>query len=92
MLRTITVFCLALSIAGIAQQQDSTIPRIWDDKAVADWATPIAALGVGPSQFSAAGPEDVARYAAFVTGTDPMEFGEHKLLSGTAARENSLCR
>src|SRR5205823_5928161 len=26
------------------------------------------------------GPEDVARYAAFVTGTDPMEFGEHKLL------------
>jgi len=26
------------------------------------------------------GPEDVARYAAFVTGIDPMEFGEYKIL------------
>jgi hypothetical protein len=26
------------------------------------------------------GPEDVARYAAFVTGADPMEFGEYHIL------------
>jgi len=26
------------------------------------------------------GPEDAARYAAFVTGIDPMEFGEYKIL------------
>ena len=26
------------------------------------------------------GPEDVARYAAFVTGTDPMEFGPQRIL------------
>jgi hypothetical protein len=26
------------------------------------------------------GPEDIARYAAFVTGTDPMEFGPYKIL------------
>jgi len=26
------------------------------------------------------GPEDIARYAAFVTGADPMEFGPHKIL------------
>jgi hypothetical protein len=27
------------------------------------------------------GPEDVARYAAFVTGADPMEFGSYRILS-----------
>jgi hypothetical protein len=27
------------------------------------------------------GPEDVARYAALVTGTDPMEFGPHHMLT-----------
>ena len=27
------------------------------------------------------GPEDIARYAAFVVGADPMEFGQHKILA-----------
>jgi mono/diheme cytochrome c family protein len=27
------------------------------------------------------GPEDVARYAAFIMGADPMEFGSHRILS-----------
>jgi hypothetical protein len=27
------------------------------------------------------GPEDVARYAAFITGADPMEFGSYRILS-----------
>ena len=27
------------------------------------------------------GPEDIARYAAFITGADPMEFGEYKILT-----------
>jgi hypothetical protein len=31
-----------------------TLPRIWYDKAPEDWTTPIAALGVRPSQFTAA--------------------------------------
>ena len=29
-------------------------PRIWDDEALKDWATPIAALGVRPAHFTAA--------------------------------------
>ena len=29
------------------------------------------------------GPEDVARYAALITGSDPMEFGPHRILSDT---------
>jgi hypothetical protein len=32
------------------------------------------------------GPEDVARYAALITGADPMEFGEHHMLNGEQRR------
>src|SRR5215471_3336004 len=30
----------------------TTAPKIWDDKALEDWATPIAALGVRPGHFT----------------------------------------
>jgi len=30
------------------------LPRIWDDEALKDWATPIAALGIRPGHFTAA--------------------------------------
>ena len=32
------------------------------------------------------GPEDVARYAALITGADPMEFGEHHMLNDEQRR------
>jgi hypothetical protein len=32
------------------------------------------------------GPEDVARYAAFITGTDPMDFGPHRILTDAQRR------
>ena len=32
------------------------------------------------------GPEDVARYAAFINGADPMEFGPHRFLSDEQRR------
>ena len=32
------------------------------------------------------GPEDAARYAAFITGTDPMDFGSHRILSDEQRR------
>jgi hypothetical protein len=32
------------------------------------------------------GPEDVARYAALVTGADPMEFGPHRILTDAQRR------
>jgi hypothetical protein len=32
------------------------------------------------------GPEDVARYAAFVTGADPMDFGTHRILTDEQRR------
>ena len=55
--RPILTFSIALVIANCAfAQKPSTIqaPRIWDDEALKEWATPIAALGLRPGYFTAA--------------------------------------
>lgn len=39
--------CLNAAISG-----QTTVPRIWTDEALKDWATPIAAIGVRPGHFS----------------------------------------
>lgn len=39
--------CLSAAVSGQA-----TVPKIWTDAALEDWATPIAALGVRPGHFS----------------------------------------
>ena len=38
----------------LGQEPLVTAPRIWDDQALEDWATPIAALGIRPGHFTAA--------------------------------------
>lgn len=35
-------------------QETVVVPKIWDEKALADWATPVAGLGVRPGHFSEA--------------------------------------
>jgi hypothetical protein len=45
-------FCLLVALAACLSGQPK-VPKIWDDKALADWATPIAALGVRPAHFTA---------------------------------------
>jgi hypothetical protein len=51
---TISTAMLLTAYTLSAQEGRVTVPKIWDDKALEDWATPIAALGVRPSQFTAA--------------------------------------
>jgi hypothetical protein len=51
------VRCLAICIAFVVQlplQQAQTpgVTKTWDDAALADWATPIAGLGVRPGHFA----------------------------------------
>jgi mono/diheme cytochrome c family protein len=46
--------CLLFPLAGSAQPVHHDVPRIWDDKALADWATPIAALATRPNHFNSA--------------------------------------
>jgi hypothetical protein len=43
------MFGLALSLPA-----QTWVPKIWDDKALEDWATPIAALGIRPGYYTAA--------------------------------------
>jgi hypothetical protein len=51
--RVFAALCLALTFATAAQPAESTVPRIWDDKALEDWSTPVAALGIRPGHFTA---------------------------------------
>jgi hypothetical protein len=43
-------FALALSVIATSEARR---PRIWDDRALADWATPLAALKIRPAHYTA---------------------------------------
>ena len=44
---------LAMWIAATVSvaQAPASVPKIWDDAALADWATPIAALQIRPGHY-----------------------------------------
>src|SRR5438270_11457105 len=44
----LTTVALVLSTAAIAAE----VPKTWDERALADWATPVAGLNVRPGHFS----------------------------------------
>ena len=61
--------------------QTIVVPRAWDDAALKDWATPIAALGVRPGHFSAeeyyASPlDDYRTYPVYAAGREPSGYFE----------------
>ena len=45
---------LSVLSAALLAQAPTQAPRIWDDAALADWATPVATLNVRPKHFSSA--------------------------------------
>ena len=45
---------LATLSAALLAQGGTQAPRIWDDAALADWATPVATLNVRPTHYSSA--------------------------------------
>jgi hypothetical protein len=54
-----TVVGLILTIVGLLSlstlaNTESQVPRIWDDAALEEWATPVAALGIRPSHYTSA--------------------------------------
>ena len=49
MRRVLSVLALALNLSA-----QNKAPKIWDEKALEDWTTPIAALRVRPGHFSSA--------------------------------------
>jgi mono/diheme cytochrome c family protein len=70
-----------LSMAvSVAAAQQTAPPRVWDQKALAEWATPVAGLNVRPGHFSqrdyyAAKPgEWVRTYPVYLPGREPEGF------------------
>jgi len=54
---TINRILLAVGIfasGAIAVGTQSHVPRIWDDRALDDWTTPVAALNIRPGHYSSA--------------------------------------
>ena len=63
-------------IANTALAQPRIIPKTWDEKSLADWATPLARLNARPSHISAeqyyALPVDNLRtYPVYLPGREP---------------------
>src|SRR5262245_5035961 len=59
---------LLIFAAGAAYTQ-VRVPKIWDDAALKDWATPVAALGVRPGHYTSA---DYYKVPADNTRTYPV--------------------
>jgi hypothetical protein len=72
----------AVVIWSAAGQQLLTVPRIWTDRALADWATPVAGLNVRPAHISEreyyATPvaEWVRTYPVYFPGREPAGYFE----------------
>jgi hypothetical protein len=71
----------ALLVLAIVARGQSQVPRIWDDAALEDWATPIAALGVRPAHYMSAEyyqvPADNLRtYPVYVPDKEPPGYWE----------------
>lgn len=78
--RILTVVVL-LSVATLVARSQPQVPRIWDDGALADWATPVAALGVRPGHYTAAeyytAPADNLRtYPVYPPNKEPVGYWE----------------
>jgi ABC-type Fe3+ transport system substrate-binding protein len=43
-----------IAAAALVAQAPASVPKIWDDAALADWATPIGALKTRPGHYTSA--------------------------------------
>ena len=68
---------LSLTLAlGVIASTQARAPKIWDDRALADWATPLAALKIRPTHYTAAeyysAPSDNLRtYPVYLPDKEP---------------------
>ena len=75
------VVLLIASAAGLVAQPRAPVPRIWDDAALADWATPVAGLNIRPAHYSAkeyysVPGENVRTYPIYPPGKEPPGYWE----------------
>ena len=83
-LRVLALMTL-VGLVGVAAQSNGPVrraPRFWNDRELADWATPVAGLNVRPGHFSEreyyAAPEAewVRTYPVYFPGQEPAGYWE----------------
>ena len=67
--------------AALSAQGPTALPRIWDDAALADWATPVATLNVRPAHYSSAEyykvpAENLRTYPVYHPDSEPAGYWE----------------
>ena len=72
---------LAVFSVALMGQTPTRIPRIWDDAALMNWATPIAALNVRPAHYSSAeyyrvAGDNLRTYPVYPPNTEPSGYWE----------------
>jgi hypothetical protein len=81
----VVVVLVAAAFTGVAAQRATEwrpeIPRVWDEAALADWATPVAGLNVRPTHMTSAAyyalPEENLRtYPVYLPGREPLGYAE----------------
>jgi len=82
----LVALCTASVVAGHRQAGEATgtfprIPRVWDDAALAEWATPVAGLNVRPTNMSASdyyamAVENLRTYPVYYPGREPAGYWE----------------
>jgi hypothetical protein len=75
-MRTFLRLLIFACSAAVFAQPPTPVPRIWDDAALSDWATPVAGLNVRPAHYSSAEyysvPGDNLRtYPLYPPGSEP---------------------
>ena len=82
--RSALLLAAAACVAVAAQREPDwmpEIPRVWDETALADWATPVAGLNVRPTHMTPAAyyalPEENLRtYPVYLPGREPEGYAE----------------
>src|SRR6476660_2620656 len=85
-LLTLVVLCTSAILAANRQNTGTIsaapkVPRVWDDTALADWATPVAGLNVRPTNMSetdyyAMAVENLRTYPVYFPDREPAGYWE----------------
>jgi hypothetical protein len=84
-MRRFAICSLLAAVSLSAQSQEKrwgpVIPKVWDEKALREWATPIAGLNLRPSHITPAeydsfAAEDLRTYPVYAPGREPAGYWE----------------
>ena len=83
----ITWLSLIAFLSAGAQTKSVTVPKIWDSKQLAAWATPLASLGIAANFYSeeeyyATPVDNVRTYPVYARDKEPKGYREWMLKQG----------